>query len=75
MSEPVAFLTRAEALIGTHEAAAVNRGVSNFARSRVEVIEELPEFDAYRDRARAIRLHALANLDRGGLRRHGALGR
>jgi L-lactate dehydrogenase complex protein LldF len=64
VSEPVAFLTRAEALIGTHEAAAVNRGVSNFARSRVEVIEELPEFDAYRDRARAIRLHALANLDR-----------
>lgn len=64
MSEPVSFLSRAEALIGTHEAAAVQQGVRNFSRNQAEALRELPELDAIRDRARAIRLHSLANLDR-----------
>lgn len=64
MTEPVTFLGRAEALIGTHEAEAVGRGVRNFSESRVEAFGEMPELDVIRDRARAIRIHALANLDR-----------
>lgn len=64
MSEPVTFLSRAEALIGTHEAAAVEAGIRNFVVRREAAFEEFPLGEAMRDRARAIRLHALANLDR-----------
>lgn len=64
MSEPVTFLSRAEALIGTPEAEAVGRGVRNFSESRVNAFRDLPELDVIRDQARAARLHALANLDR-----------
>lgn len=64
MIEPVTFLGRAEALIGTREAEAVVSGVRNFAENRDDAFRELPELDAIRDRARAARLHALANLDR-----------
>ena len=64
MSEPVSFLSRAEALIGTHEADAVGNGVRNFLRLREQSIEEFPLVGQLRDRARAIRLHALRHLDR-----------
>jgi L-lactate dehydrogenase complex protein LldF len=62
--EPVTFLSRAEALIGTHEAAAVDNGVRNFLELRKKSVEELPALDDFRDRARTIRLHALRHLDR-----------
>ena len=64
MSQPVTFLGRAEALIGTHEADAVDRGVRNFLELREKSVEELPALEGLRDRARAIRLHALRHLDR-----------
>ncbi|MFZ0013128.1 MAG: LutB/LldF family L-lactate oxidation iron-sulfur protein [Acidimicrobiia bacterium] len=64
MSEPVTFLTRAEALIGTHEAEAVEAGIRNFLVRREQAFSEFPMGEALRDRSRAIRLHALANLDR-----------
>jgi L-lactate dehydrogenase complex protein LldF len=64
VSEPVTFLSRAEALIGTHEARAVERGIRRFADGRETASAEFPLMDALRDRARAIRLHALGNLDR-----------
>lgn len=64
MSEPVTFLSRAEALIGTHEAEAVGRGARNFLDMREQAMEEFEASDAFRDRARAIRLHALNHLDR-----------
>lgn len=64
MSEPVSFLSRAEALIGTHEADAVGSGVRNFVLQREQAIEEFPLMDHLRDRARTIRLHSLRHLDR-----------
>ncbi|HEX6301861.1 MAG TPA: LutB/LldF family L-lactate oxidation iron-sulfur protein [Acidimicrobiia bacterium] len=64
MSQPVTFLGRAEALIGTHEADAVDHGVRNFLELREKSVEELPALEGLRDRARAIRLHALRHLDR-----------
>lgn len=64
MSQPVSFLSRAEALIGTHEAEAVEAGIRNFLVRRESAFAELGIGDGLRDRARAIRLHALANLDR-----------
>jgi len=64
MSEPVTFLSRAEALIGTPEAEAVERGVKKFADRRDVAVAEFPMMDELRDRSRAIRLHALRNLDR-----------
>lgn len=64
MSEPVTFLSRAEALIGSHEAEAVGHGVRNFVERRERSVEEFPIMEAIRDRARAIRLHSLSHLDR-----------
>jgi L-lactate dehydrogenase complex protein LldF len=64
MSQPVTFLSRAEALIGTHEADAVARGVRNFVDLREESMAEFPQIEAFRDRARAVRLHSLKHLDR-----------
>jgi L-lactate dehydrogenase complex protein LldF len=64
MVEPVTFLTRAEALIGTHEADAVAAGIRNFLIRREERFEEFPIVEDLRDRARAIRLHSLRHLDR-----------
>lgn len=64
MAEPVTFLSRATGLIGTHEAAAVENGVRNLLALRNTAVEEFPLMDALRDRARAIRLHALTHLDR-----------
>lgn len=64
MSEPVTFLGRAEALIGTHEADAVASGVRSFDSKRAAAVAEFPAMGSFRDRARAIRLHALSHLDR-----------
>lgn len=64
MTEPVTFLSRAEALIGSHEAEAIEAGVRNFLNRRDQVFDEFPTGEELRDRARAIRLHALGNLDR-----------
>lgn len=64
MSEPVTFLSRAEALIGTHEAGAVARGVVRFVEGRAQAVVDFPPMDALRDRARAIRLHSLRNMAR-----------
>lgn len=64
MSQPVTFLGRAERLVGTHEAMAVNLGVRHFAEGRDIRAAEFKAWEPLRDRARAIRLDALANLDR-----------
>lgn len=64
MSQPVTFLSRAEALIGSHEAEAVEAGIRNFLVRRETAFAEFGVGDELRDRARAIRLHALENLDR-----------
>lgn len=64
MPEPVTFLSRAEALIGTHESEAVAVGVRNFKTMRDQAFEEFPVMDVVRDRARSIRLHSLRHLDR-----------
>lgn len=64
MSQPVSFVARAEALIGTERAAAVVRGARNFSNARAIALAEFPEAELSRDRARAARLHALTNLDR-----------
>jgi len=64
MSEPVTFLSRAEALIGSHEAEAVESGIRNFLVRREAAFDAFPIGEDLRDRTRAIRLHALANLDR-----------
>jgi L-lactate dehydrogenase complex protein LldF len=64
MSEPVTFLGRADALLGSDAAAAVRRGVTHFVENRDRVADEFPVMEELRDRARAIRLHALNHLDR-----------
>lgn len=64
MSQPVSFLGRAETLIGSKEAEAVVQGVNRFATQRDHIVDEFPIMDDLRDRARAIRLHSLDNLDR-----------
>ncbi len=64
MTQPVTFLSRAEALIGTHEADAVARGVRNFVALREQSMDEFPQIEELRDRARAVRLHSLEHLDR-----------
>ena len=64
MSEPVTFVDRAERLLGTNEAAAVDRGMRHMTTMRAEAVEEFPIFGELSDRARAIRLHAISHLDR-----------
>ncbi len=64
MSQPVSFVTRADALLGSKEAAAVVKGVRHFNDARDRVAAEFPIMEELRDRARAIRLHSLRHLDR-----------
>ncbi len=64
MSTPVTFLSRAEALIGTHEARAVASGARAFNDRRDVALEEFSAMEDMRDRARRVRLHALTHLDR-----------
>lgn len=64
MTEPVTFLGRADALIGSHKASAVANGAESLLNKRNKAAEVFPMFDEIRDRARAIRLHSLSNLDR-----------
>lgn len=64
MADPVTFLSRAEALIGTPEAEAVAGGVRNFSTMRDQAVAEFPVMAEVRDRARAVRLHSLRHLDR-----------
>lgn len=64
MAEPVTFLSRAEALIGTHESDAVGAGARNFLERRNQAFDEYPAMDDLRVRARSIRLHSLRHLDR-----------
>ncbi len=64
MSQPVTFLSRAERLLGSHGAAAVDRGMRYMDGKSRSTIDEFPIADELKDRARAIRLHALSHLDR-----------
>jgi L-lactate dehydrogenase complex protein LldF len=64
MSQPVSFLSRAEALLGSDEATAVDRAIRHMSAARAAALAELPGSDELRDRARAIRLHTLSHLDR-----------
>jgi len=60
----VTFLGRAEALIGTPKAMAVEHGMRTLHQKREKAVDEFPLMEHLRDRSRAIRLHALSNLDR-----------
>jgi L-lactate dehydrogenase complex protein LldF len=62
--QPVTFLRRADRLVGTSEAAAVDRGMRLMTAARESVSDEFPIMGPLRDRTRSIRLHALAHLDR-----------
>lgn len=64
MAEPVTFLSRAEALIGTHESEAVGGGARNFLSMRDQAVAEFPIIEEVRARARAVRLNSLRHLDR-----------
>lgn len=64
MSQPVSFVTRADALLGSKEAAAVVKGIRHFTDARDRVAAEFPIMEELRDRARVIRLHSLSHLDR-----------
>ena len=64
MSQPVNFLSRAERLIGTDQARAVDRGVRSMTATREEAMTEFTISAELRDKARAIRIHALRHLDR-----------
>jgi L-lactate dehydrogenase complex protein LldF len=58
------FLERARADIGTPQIEALRTGAGRFQTHRQEAVEAYDAMDDMRDRARAIRLHTLANLDR-----------
>ena len=62
--QPVTFLSRAERILGTDEAAAVDRGMRLMTAMSEAAVDEFPIAKELRDRTRAIRLHALAHLDR-----------
>ena len=62
--EPVAFVDRAAALVGSHEAEAVHDGVAHLLGRRNVEASGFPIMEPLRDRARAIRLHSLEHLDR-----------
>jgi len=64
VSQPVSFVTRADALLGSKEAAAVVKGIRHFNDARDRVAAEFPIMEELRDRARVIRLHSLRHLDR-----------
>lgn len=61
--QPVTFLGRAQRLVGSHEAEAVERGMRLMSAKRDEVVAEFTAMEPMRDRVRAIRLHALRHLD------------
>lgn len=63
-TQPVTFLSRAEALVGTREAQSVDQGMRHLTTMRETAVAGFPIMDALRDRARVIRLHALSNMDR-----------
>jgi L-lactate dehydrogenase complex protein LldF len=58
------FLERARADIGTPRIDAVRSGARRFRTHREQAVREYAAMDAMRDRAREIRLHTLAHLDR-----------
>lgn len=58
------FTERAEVHLGTPGVAAVNTGARRLAAMRQAAVDEYPQMDAMRDRARSIRLHTLQNLGR-----------
>jgi L-lactate dehydrogenase complex protein LldF len=63
VSQPVTFVGRAGRLLGTPEAAAVDRATRNMSAARLAAVTELPDHEDLRDRVRAIRLGSLARLD------------
>lgn len=64
MSQRVTFVARAERLIGSDQARAIDRGVRSMTATRSQAMAEFPISDELRHRARAIRLHSLRHLDR-----------
>ena len=64
MIEQSDFRGMAAAAIGTPPVAAVEDGARRLARKRMAATELYAPMEAMRDRARQIRLHTLANLDR-----------
>ena len=64
MSQPVHFVERAQRLLGSDEAKAVDRGMRHMTSKRDQTAEEFPLMEEMRDRARSIRLNALSHLDR-----------
>lgn len=63
-SAPVTFLGRARRDVGTPKAAANDQGARRLTDKRLTAAAEYPAMEAMRDRAREIRLHTLAHLDR-----------
>ncbi len=61
-SQPVTFRSRAQRLVGSPEADAVEKGMRLMTDKRVEAAEEFAGMEPLRDRVRAIRLHALQHL-------------
>ncbi len=64
MSEPVTFVERSARTLGSHGAAANLAGARRFTEMRDGAVADYRPLEAMRDRARQIRLHTLANLDR-----------
>ncbi len=62
MSQPVTFVARADRLLGTGGADAVDRATRNMTASRAAAMDEI-DWDL-RTRVRRVRLHSLHNLDR-----------
>lgn len=63
MISPVTFIDRARKDIGTPGVAALEAGTRRLTAGRLGASADFPSMEEMRDRARAIRLHALHNLD------------
>ena len=63
MSGPVAFLGRIDSALASDAPAKVAANAQNFAAKRYVVAGDHPQFEELRDRARAIRMETLAELD------------
>lgn len=63
MSVPVTFRSRANLDLGSPKAAANDQSARRLADHRRSAVDDYPAMDEMRDRARAIRMHTLANLD------------
>ncbi len=63
MTVPVRFVDRARKDIGTSGTAALEAGARRLTGGRLSASEGFPPMEDMRDRARAIRLHALGHLD------------